>query len=53
MTQINNRYYKGLVINYWEGGGGAATEWENRGSETFCAPFKTGLNFVRPPPPLF
>ena len=26
---------KGLVINYREGG---ATKWENRGSETFCAP---------------
>ena len=26
---------KGLVINYGEGG---ATKWENRGSETFCAP---------------
>ena len=31
---------KGLVINYGEGG---ATKWENRGSETFCAPpLKTG-----------
>ena len=31
---------KGLVINYGEGG---ATKWENRRSETFCAPpLKTG-----------
>ena len=26
---------KGLVINYFEGGGGA-TKWENCGSVTFC-----------------
>ena len=31
---------KGLVINYGERG---ATKWENRGSETLCAPpLKTG-----------
>ena len=30
---------KGLVINYGEGG---ATKWENRGSELFAPPLKTG-----------
>ena len=36
-----SRSVKGLVINYGEGGG--ATKWENRRSETFCAPpLKTG-----------
>ena len=46
-------HYKGLVINYGEGGGGA-TKWENSGSETFCAPPPTpphpqaGLNFLLP-----
>ena len=49
--------YKGLVINYGEGGG--ATKWENRGSETFCtppsrqgkpfcAPLLKSQNFLRP-----
>ena len=38
---------KGLVINYGEGG---ATKWENRGSETFCAPpSRQGKTFRAPP----
>ena len=38
---------KGLVINYGEGG---ATKWENRGSETFCAPpSRQGKTFSAPP----
>ena len=38
---------KGLVINYGEGG---ATKWENRGSETFCAPpLRQGKTFRAPP----
>ena len=38
------KHGKGLVINYGEGGGGGATKWENRRSETCCAPptLKTG-----------
>ena len=30
----------GLVINHGDGGGGGgdATQWENRGSKTFCVP---------------
>ena len=39
MTSFVDSPSKGLVINYGEGG---ATKWENRGSETFCAPLKTG-----------
>ena len=41
---------KGAVINYWEGG---ATKWENRRSETFCAPApsRQGETF-HPPSPL-
>ena len=40
--------YKGLVINYGEGG---ATKWENRGSETFYAPpSRQGKTFRAPPP---
>ena len=41
---------KGLFINYGEGGG--ATKWENRGSETFCAPppSRQGKTFRAPPP---
>ena len=52
-----------MVINYGEGGG--ATKWEDRGSETFCAPpppprdtvklfappLLNGGNFLCPPPP--
>ena len=34
--KLANWSYKGLVINYGEGGG--ATKWLNRGPETFCAP---------------
>ena len=34
-NEYEKKTYKGLVINYGEGG---ATKWENRGSETFCAP---------------
>ena len=38
---------RGLVINYGEGG---ATKWENRGSETFCAPpSRQGKTFCAPP----
>ena len=43
---------KGLVINYGEAGGGGATKWENRGSETFCAPpppLRQGKTFCAPP----
>ena len=41
------RNCKGLVINYGEGG---ATKWENRGSETFCAPpSRQGKTFRAPP----
>ena len=40
--------YKGLVINLR--GGGGATKWENRGSETFCAPpSRQGKTFCPPP----
>ena len=40
-------YDKGLVINYGEGG---ATKWENRGSETYCAPpSRQGKTFHAPP----
>ena len=40
-------YFKGLVINYGEGG---ATKWENRGSKTFCAPpSRQGKTFHAPP----
>ena len=40
------RALKGLVINYGEGG---ATKWENRGSETFCAPpSRQGKTFHAP-----
>ena len=38
---------KGLVINHGEGGG--ATKWENRGSETFCAPPQDRVKLVVPP----
>ena len=37
---------KGLVINYGEGG---ATKWENRGSETFCAPPFKDWKLLAPP----
>ena len=37
---------KGLVINYGEGG---ATKWENRGSETFCAPPQDRVKLFAPP----
>ena len=37
---------KGLVINYGEGG---ATKWENRGSETFCAPPQDKVKLFAPP----
>ena len=44
---LANTTFKGLVINYGEGG---ATKWENRGSETFCAtPSRQGKTFSRPP----
>ena len=43
----NKFLFKGLVINY---GGGGATKWENRGSETFCAtPSRQGKTFRAPP----
>ena len=43
--------YKGLVINYGEGGGGGgATKWENHGSETFCAPPQDSVKLSTPPP---
>ena len=44
----NDFLFKGLVINYGEGG---ATKWQNRGSETFCAPpSRQGKTFRAPPP---
>ena len=40
------KLHKGLVINYGEGG---ATKWENRGSETFCAPPQDRVKLFAPP----
>ena len=47
MALYHIKITKGLVINYGEGG---ATKWENRGSETFCAPpSRQGKTFRAPP----
>ena len=45
-TNIGTNYQGQFTFWDWTslrgGRGGGATKWENRGSETFCAPLKTG-----------
>ena len=51
---IKPKQFKGFVCSLrdWslitEGGGGA-TKWENRGSETFCAPPQDRVKLFAPP----
>ena len=49
-TKMTPAFRDWSLITGGGGGGGGATKWENRGSETFCAPPQDRVNLLSPPP---